>query len=177
MLANAMRLLQVTLVMGTDRFCLVCSISHRGVSAVRKINLVGATFLALSAGAFSFGAFAQTNAAPAAAPEAAAPATPAPDSSAPADTAAPAKKKPMHHKMMHASKEMPTKAGDAAVEDLNDASLNAAKSGKPFAAPTKMPTAMKASAHTTAKKPMHHKMMKKAAAPADAATPPADSSK
>ena len=160
---------------------------------MRKTNLLGATFLALATSAWSLAAVAQTPPAPApapatapapeptpapAAPEAA-PATPAPDASAPSTTApAPAKKKPMHHKSMHgAGKLAPTKAGDKAVEDLNDASLNSAKSGKPFVAPT-TPDAAKQEAHMPAHKKMHHMAKKKASteAPADSSTPPADTS-
>ena len=154
--------------------------------------------LALAAGALPISAFAQAPAATApAAPAATAPAPaadPAP-AAAPADTtpaapasssdtAAPAKpmakKHMMSHKMgsKHMGKLAPTKAGDKAVEDLNDASLNSAKSGKPFMAPT-TPAAAKMEAH----KPMHKKMMhhmakkKASAAPAsDAAAPAPDSS-
>jgi hypothetical protein len=93
------------------------------------------------------------------------------------------KKHTMHKKTMGKGKLAPTKAGDKAVEDLNDASLNSAKSGKPFVAPT-TPDAAKKEAHVgdkgTAPMHHHHKAMKKAkpaadaSAPADSSTPPAD---
>jgi hypothetical protein len=99
---------------------------------------------------------------------------PAADATPPADAPAPAKKKSMiHHKMMPAGGKLaPTKAGDKAVEDLNDASLSAAKSGKPFVAPT-TPEAAKKPAHEPMKKMKH--MAKKKAPAAD--TPPADTTK
>jgi hypothetical protein len=98
--------------------------------------------------------------------------------------------KPMHHKMAKGSmgkgKLAPTKAGDKAVEDLNDASLSAAKENKPFTPPA-TPAAAKKEAHVGDKgtmKPMKHHMMKKAmkkkddtAAPATDAAPPADAPK
>jgi hypothetical protein len=106
------------------------------------------------------------------APDAAPAATP-PDTS----TAAPAKtsshKKWTHHGTpMHASKD----AGNAAVEDLNAQSLDAAKAGKSYTPPTTTPTPPAAS--KTMSKPMHHHHMAKKAAPAAApsdTTPPADS--
>ena len=149
---------------------------------MRTVNLFGAAILALSTSAYSFGAFAQDPA----------PATPPADTSTPAPDAAagdkaPAKK-PMHH--MHKSytgkgKLAPTKAGDKAVEDLNDASLQAAKDNKPFTPPP-TPEAAKKEAHYGDKgmkpmKPHHHmkKAEKKAdtAAPATDAAPPADAPK
>jgi hypothetical protein len=160
------------------------------VSAVRTVNLFGAAILALSASAYSYGAAAQ---------DAAAPATPPADTSTPAPDAAagdkaPAKK-PMHHKMakghMGKGKLAPTKAGDKAVEDLNDASLSAAKENKPFTPPA-TPEAATKEAHEGDKgtmKPMKHhvkKAMKKktddaaktdAAPPATDAAPPADAPK
>ncbi len=155
---------------------------------MRTVNLFGAAILALSASAYSYGAAAQDAAAPATPP--ADTSTPAPDAAAGDKTPA---KKPMHHKMMakgHMGKGKlaPTKAGDKAVEDLNDASLSAAKDNKPFSPPT-TPEAATKEAHTGDKgtmKPMKHHMkkaMKKkddAAAPApDAApaSPPADAPK
>jgi hypothetical protein len=125
---------------------------------MRKTNLFAATILAMAV-AMPVAGFAQ-------APDAAAPAADASASAKPA-------KKPMHK--MHAAKGKlaPTAAGDKAVEDLNDASLNAAKSGKPFAAPT-TPEAAKKDAHMPMKKKaMHKRMAKKAEAPA-AAAPAAD---
>ncbi len=170
---------------------------------MRKTNLFGASILALTAAAWNVAAVAQTPApapmaapapAPAPAPMAApAPAPmPAPEAApaAPADTTAapapaapeakPMKKHTARHSMSHKGKLAPTKAGNAAVEDLNDASLNAAKTGKPFTPPA-TPDAAKKEAHMGDKgtEPMHHKAhhMKKAAKPADAsATPPADAS-
>jgi len=113
---------------------------------VRKTHLFAAAILALAAGSWSAGAAAQTT-----------DTTPAPDAPAPA-------KKPVtHHKAPAKGKLAPTAAGDKAVEDLNDASLNAAKSGKPFVAPT-TPEAAKKTA-TAPKKT--HTMKKKPAAPAD----------
>ena len=97
------------------------------------------------------------------------------DTSAPAasdaSTPAPAPKK--HHAMhrTQSAKHAPTK-GDAAVEDLNAQSLDAAKSGKAFA-PATTPTPAKPA---KAGKPMHHHH--KAAKPAaDAAAPAPDASK
>ena len=152
---------------------------------MRTVNLFGAAILALSTSAYSFGAVAQDPA----------PATPPADTSTPAPDAAsgdkaPAKK-PAHH--MHKAttgkgKLAPTKAGDKAVEDLNDASLSAAKDNKPFTPPP-TPEAAKKEAHVGDKgtmKPMKHHMkkaMKKtdtkadAAAPATDAAPPADAPK
>ncbi len=153
---------------------------------MRTVNLFGAAILALSTSAYSFGALAQDPA----------PATPPADSTAPApDAAKPEAKKPMHH--MHKAmmskgkgKLADTKSGDKAVEDLNDASLSAAKSDKPFTPPP-TPEAATKEAHVGDKgtmKPMHHKMMKKAkkaddaaktdaAPPATDAAPPADAPK
>ena len=150
---------------------------------MRKVNLFGAAILAISASAYSYGAAAQ---------DAAAPATPPADTSTPAPDAgsgdkAPAKK-PMHHKAMSKGhmgkgKLVPTKAGDKAVEDLNDASLSAAKDNKPFTPPP-TPDAATKEAHVGDKgtmKPMKHhtkKAMKKkddAAAPASDAAPAAPS--
>jgi hypothetical protein len=144
----------------------------------------------LSTSAYTFGAAAQ---APAATPPAdtSTPA-PAPDAAAPAPDAKPAPKKAMHHKMSKATagkgKLAPTKAGDKAVEDLNDASLSAAKENKPFTPPP-TPEAATKEAHVGDKgtvKPMKHHMkkaMKKtdaktdAAPPATDAAPPADAPK
>lgn len=183
---------------------------------MRKTNLFGATILTMAASTYALTAVAQTAAPapapmatpapaapvvapePAPAPAAATPtpdaapapdATPAPNATAPAPDASaakPAKTHTKHHAMIHKGKLAPTKAGDKAVEDLNDASLNAAKTGKPFTAPA-TPDAAKVEAHKSM--PMHkhmHHMAKKtdAAAPADAttpaapdaATPPADTS-
>jgi hypothetical protein len=106
--------------------------------------------------------------------------TAAPADTAPAD-AAPAK--PMHHKhaMHHGS--MASKGGDAgnaAVEDLNEKSLDAAKGGKPFtpggAAPIEAP---KQPLHPMHRHLHHHMSPPKpaddAAAPApDAAAPAPD---
>jgi hypothetical protein len=85
-------------------------------------------------------------------------------------------KKPMHHKMAHAKGKLaPTKAGDKAVEDLNAASLDSAKSGKPFVAPT-TPEAAKKEAHTGMKMSMHKKMHHMTKKTTDAATPAPDAS-
>jgi hypothetical protein len=96
-------------------------------------------------------------------------------------------KKPMH-KMgkgyMGKGKLAPTKAGDKAVEDLNDASLSAAKENKPFTPPP-TPEAAKKEAHygdkgTKPTKPKHHykKAEKKGdEAPKTDAAPPADAPK
>jgi hypothetical protein len=90
---------------------------------VRTKNIFGAAILALTTSAFSFGAFAQAPAPDAAAPAADAPAAPA--------------KKPAYkhhvHKAAYKGKLAPTAAGDKAVDDLNAASLDAAKENKPFA--------------------------------------------
>jgi len=144
---------------------------------VRKTNLFGATMLALTTGAWSLSAVAQAPTAPAPAATPAPPPAPAPapapepapaaatpDATPPAEKPAPAKKKPVHHKSTAKTegkgKLVPTKAGDAAVEDLNDASLNAAKTGKPFVAPT-TPPAAKVAAHAGDKtKPAKHTMKK-----------------
>ena len=206
------RLIGPSLVMRPDRFApRLCEQPTRGVSAVRKTHLFGATILALSTSAWSLTALAQpapatAPAAPMAAPaptvapapEAApAPAPAAPDTSAPAapttDSSAPpaktSKKHTMHHAVHGHGKLVATKAGDKAVDDLNSASLDSAKNGKPFTAPA-TPDSAKKEAHAgdsnAAMKHHHmtHKAMKKAAAPADSTaapaadstTPPADSS-
>ncbi len=85
----------------------------------------------------------------------------------------------MHHKTMHShGKLAATPAGNKAVEDLNDASLDSAKNGKPFVAPP-TPPAAKTTAHTGGHKSHHVSKPKGDAtaptAPADT-TPPADSS-
>jgi hypothetical protein len=170
------RLLQLWLVMQTDRLpASRASEIIRGVSAVRTVNLFGAAILALSTSAYSFGAFAQDPA----------PATPPADTSTPAPDAKPAPKKAMHHKVSASKGKLaPTKAGDKAVEDLNDASLSAAKENKPFTPPP-TPEAAKKEAHTGDKgamKPMKHHMKKAAkkadtTAPATDAAPPADAPK
>jgi len=127
---------------------------------MRKINLFAATMLALSVSAT---AFAQGMTAPAPAPAPMAAPAPAP-AAAPAPMAAPeapaaeapkpAAKKHMMKKP--AGKLVATAAGDKAVEDLNDASFSAAKSGKPFVAPA-TPEAAKKDAHAGMTKPMKHK--------------------
>ncbi len=98
-------------------------------------------------------------------------AAPAPDTStaAPADTA-PAK--PVHHKHAgHKASKPKSEAGDAAVDDLNAKSLEAAKGGKPFTPGSDAP---KAAPAKKALKPMHHHHhMKMAAKPADDAAAPA----
>jgi hypothetical protein len=146
------------------------------VSAVRTVNLFGAAILAISASAYSFGAAAQ---------DAASPATPPADTSTPAPDAKPAPKKAVHHKVAASKGKLaPTKAGDKAVEDLNDASLSAAKENKPFTPPP-TPEAAKKEAHVGDKgtmKPMKHHMKKAAkktddAAPKTDAAPPADAPK
>ncbi len=173
---------------------------------MRKIHLFGATILALSTSAWSLTALAQpapatapaAPVAPAApmaapAPEATpAPATPAPDASTPAsgstdsaapasNTAKPAKKHVMHHATHGRGKLVATKAGDKAVDDLNAASLDSAKSGKPFSAPP-TPDAAKQAAHagdanaSTKHHHMTHKTAKKSATSGDSAAAPAPSS-
>ena len=151
---------------------------------MRKTNLFGATFLALTASAWSLTAAAQTaEPAPAPAAPSADPAAPtaSPDTSAPAagDTtaptgSAPTKKPMMHHQTMHShGKLAATPAGNKAVEDLNAASLDAAKTGKPFVAPP-TPAAAKMTAHTGHK--THHMSKPKGDATAPSAAPD-DSSK
>ena len=91
----------------------------------------------------------------------------------------------MHKKAMKPhGKLVATKAGDKAVDDLNSESLDSAKTGKPFT-PSATPPAAKEEAHASSSKKMSHHMAKKkamaakpsdTAAPADSATPPADSS-
>jgi hypothetical protein len=78
----------------------------------------------------------------------------------------------MHHgKGMHMKgKAKATTKGDAAVEDLNAQSLDAAKSGKAYAPPT-TPVADKAATKPAKMSHHHHKAAKKAAA-ADAAPAP-----
>ena len=128
---------------------------------MRKTNLFAATILAMAV-AMPIAGFAQSADAPAAAPDAPA-----------ADASAKPAKKHMHHAHAAKGKLAPTAAGDKAVEDLNDASLNSAKSGKPFTAPT-TPEAAKKEAHAPMKKhTMHKKMAKKSDAPA-ADAPAAD---
>jgi len=128
------------------------------VSAVRTVHVFGAAILALTTSAWSFAAVAQEAAPP-----------------APAAETTPPAKKPAHHahKMVAKAKKADTKSGDTAVDDLNAASLTAAKENKPFTPPV-TPVAAK----TEVKKPAKamHKKVKKAAAPAAApadATPPA----
>ena len=128
---------------------------------MRMSRTFGLSLAALAASGWIATASAQ--AAPGAAP---APA----DSSAPAPAkaSAPTKKATHHGGAAHVSKD----AGNAAVEDLNAQSLDAAKSGKSFTPPTtteKPPAPSKTKA-----KPTHHHHIAKKAAPADA-TPPADS--
>jgi hypothetical protein len=82
----------------------------------------------------------------------------------------------MHHKAKAEGKLAPTKAGDKAVEDLNDASLSSAKTGKPFTPPA-TPAAAKKEAHEPAKKATKHYSKKKAEKPASSEAAPADSSK
>ncbi len=167
---------------------------------MRKTNLFGASFLALAASALPFTAIAQTSSpTPSTTPAAPAPATtpppadvtptaPAPDSSTappPASADKPAKKAVHHKTTAHKGKLVATKAGDKAVDDLNSASLDSAKSGKPFTAPP-TPDAAKKEAHAPVhKKATHHVAKKKTtttdtAAPATdtaPATPPADAPK
>ena len=90
----------------------------------------------------------------------------------------------MHKKAMKShGKLVATKAGDKAVDDLNSESLDSAKTGKPFT-PSATPPAAKEEAHASSSKKMSHHMAKKKpmaakssdTAPADSATPPADSS-
>jgi len=91
----------------------------------------------------------------------------------PADTSAPAPAdtapaKPVHHKhSSHKASTPKSEAGDAAVDDLNAKSLDAAKGGKPFNPTSAAPAA------SPAKKlpPIHHHHHKKPAAPAPDATP------
>ncbi len=130
---------------------------------MRKTNIFGAAILAVTTAAWSLDAVAQ---APAPAP---APAAAPSDSPAPAaDSSAPAKK-PVHHTHKASTKPAKTTKGDAAVEDLNDASLKAAKDGKAFSAPTAAPAPAKAKPA----KASHKKAAKKAAAPAPDASAPA----
>ena len=136
---------------------------------MRKTSLLGATFLALATASLPLTTYAQTPApapapmaAPAPAPSSPPPAdttpsTPAPDASSSAEKPM---KKPMHKKMMahKGGKLVPTKAGDKAVDDLNSASLDSAKTGKPFTPPA-TPAAAKVEAHAGSmhgKKMMHH---------------------
>ncbi len=127
---------------------------------MRTVNLFGAVILALATSAWSFGAVAQTA---------------APDTTAapPADTSTPPAKKPVHHKASAAKKAAPTPAGDKAVDDLNAESLDAAKANKTFTPPAAPAPAKPAKAT----KATHHKKVAKKAAPAEAAAPPADTSK
>jgi hypothetical protein len=119
----------------------------------------------------------------AAAPDASAPA--ADSSTPPADSSAPAPKPAKHHHTkttgVHRGANTNKVRGDAAVEDLNAQSLDAAKTGKAFTPPTSLPaSASKPAGKSTAKsgKSMHHHHKKAAApAPADSSAPPADSSK
>ncbi len=122
-----------------------------------------------------------------AAPDNSAPAAPSSDSSAPApstDSSAPAPAdssaapaKPMHKHHAKGVHRGATTKGDAAVEDLNAQSLNAAKSGTAFK-PATTPTPDKAPMKGKGKgKPMHHHHKKAAAAPAaDSSAPAPDSS-
>jgi len=94
--------------------------------------------------------------------------TPAPAADAPAPDAKAAPKK-VHHKMVPKHEKLkPTAAGDAAVDDLNAKSLDAAKEGKSFAPPTTPAPAKATPAKLEKKKaPAKHKVKKaeKAEAP------------
>jgi hypothetical protein len=132
--------------------------------AVRRITTLAFSAALLAATGWGVSAHAQ-----AAAPDQAAPpasdAAPAPSDAAPADATPPAPKK--HHKASMKGIHRGTEAGDAAVEDLNAKSLDAAKSGKSFAPPT-----TPAPEPAKAAKPMKHKHhAKKAAPPADTSAP------
>jgi len=134
---------------------------------VRKISTLGLSLAVLAA----TGWLAQANAQ--SAPDTSAPAASSDTAAPAADASAPAKTKSMHHsKSMHGKgKAKATTKGDAAVEDLNAQSLDAAKAGKAYAPPT-TPVATKAA--KPAKTSHHHKKMaKKAADAAPAADAPA----
>ncbi len=119
-----------------------------------------------------------------------APATATPSTTTPAH----AHHKSMHHKPMYPHDKhghlAPTAKGNAAVEDLNNQSLNAAKSGTTFTPTASSTTAESGMSNATPMKGMHHHhghgmMPSSASKPADStssampststpATPPAD---
>ena len=154
---------------------------------MRKTTTFGAAVIALAASGWIATAAAQAPDPAAATPPTTDAAPPAPDA-ATKDATKPTK--PMHHKKMMSMKSgkmgkgklVGTAKGDAAVEDLNAKSLDAAKDGKSFAPPT-TPVSEPAAhagdkmAPKHAMKPMKHHMMKKAAEPKpDAAAPAPDAS-
>jgi hypothetical protein len=145
--------------------------------ALHKITTFGLSLAALAASGWLATASAQApDASPAATP-------PSSDATAPAtgDTSKPPAKPVHHHSHAMASHSSASK-GDAAVDDLNAQSLDAAKAGKSFTPPTTTPTEGKSMAKPEGKtmaKPMHHhhhmpaKKPADAGAPADGGTPPA----
>ncbi len=136
---------------------------------MRKTSTIGAAVIALAASGWIATASAQAPA-PADTP------APAADTPAPDDKAPPKK---MHHKMVPKHEKLkPTAAGDAAVDDLNAKSLDAAKEGKSFTPPTTPAPAKATPAKAEKKKlPAKHHAVKKAetseAPPAPEAAAPA----
>jgi hypothetical protein len=141
--------------------------------ALHKITTFGLSLAVLAASGWLATASAQApDASPAATP-------PSSDSTAPAsgdtstpDTSKPAPK-PVHHHMhaMHSS--IGASKGDAAVEDLNAQSLDAAKAGKNFTPPSTTPTEGKSmeSSEKPMAKPMHHHHHMAPKKPADTSAP------
>ncbi len=85
---------------------------------------------------------------------------PAPTTTTPSTTPAHAHHKSMHHKPMYphskTGKLMPTAKGNAAVEDLNSQSLNAAKSGTTFTPTASSTSAESGMSSTKMAHGMHH---------------------
>jgi hypothetical protein len=142
--------------------------------AVRKISTLGLSLAVLAATGWLAQASAQS------APDTSAPAASSDTAAPAADTTPPAKTKAHHAKGSHGKgKAKAATKGDAAVEDLNAQSLDAAKAGKAYAPPT-TPVATKA-AKPAKTSHHHHKAAKKAAADAapapDASAPAPDAGK
>ncbi len=105
---------------------------------------------------------------------------PAPTTATPATTTpAHAHHKSMHHKPMYPhdkhGKLMPTAKGNAAVDDLNNQSLNAAKSGTTFTPTASSTSAESGMSKTAMPKMMHHhmkKMMPASSTPSSTTTTP-----
>jgi hypothetical protein len=155
--------------------------------ALHKITTFGLSLAALVASGWLATASAQApDASPAATPPSSDSTTPASGDTSTPDATKPAPKAMHHHThAMHWHSMSASKgAGDAAVEDLNAQSLDAAKAGKSFTPPSTTPTEEKSMAKPEGKsmaKPMHHhhhmaaKKPADTSAPSDSSTPPAPS--
>lgn len=154
---------------------------------MHKITTFGLSLAALAASGWLATANAQApDASPAATPPSSDSTTPASGDASSPEATKPAPK-PMHHHMhtMHSMHSMHSDsmgggkgAGDAAVEDLNAQSLDAAKAGKSFTPPTTTPTEGKSMGKPMGKWTHHHHHMApkkpaEASAPSDSSAPPA----